>query len=422
MTPRRRAVLGECEARTQGAFVAGGYGRNRGRRIVPSSAARGQGFVLTRSSLSRTCGRAGGDRAAQGLLPAGGAVGARARCRERPPARRRAHRAPPGAGQRAGRAAGVLAPALLRRALRDPDVPAARLRAGDALPAPPRGRRPRSAGAERGRRSRRQPRAAGAPAPARRRPPLLPGRVPARRASSPPARRAARGTRTSSCARRTPTRRASSPSSPRAEGFALAVYERSRHAVAYAKGTETIADFLAFLGAQDAALRLGEEAVVAATRARANRLANADHANIVRTSRAADAQLRAIRRLEREGRLDELAPELAEIARLRVRHPTLSLQRARPPLQPAGDEGGRPPPARARAAARGALGGWCERAGGEAPRTTSPSALHHAPDRGAGRGLYPTPDERRPAPGERNRRSERVQGPSTRNFHRAGRR
>jgi len=111
-----------------------------------------------------------------------------------------------------------------------------------------------------------------------------------------------------------------------ADGFTLAVYERSSHAIAYAKGMETIGDLLAFLGAQDAALRLGEVAVVAATRARANRLANADHANIVRTSRAADLQLRAIRRLEREGRLDELAPELGEIARLRVRHPTLSLR------------------------------------------------------------------------------------------------
>jgi DNA-binding protein WhiA len=111
-----------------------------------------------------------------------------------------------------------------------------------------------------------------------------------------------------------------------ADGFSLAVYERNRHAVAYAKGTEAIGELLAFLGAQEAALRLGEEAVVASTRARANRLANADHANIVRTSRAADIQLRAIRRLEREGRLDELAPELGEIARLRVRHPTLSLR------------------------------------------------------------------------------------------------
>jgi cell division protein WhiA len=111
-----------------------------------------------------------------------------------------------------------------------------------------------------------------------------------------------------------------------ADGFSLAVYQRSRHAVAYAKGTETIAELLAYLGAQEAALRLGEEAVVAATRAHANRLANADHANIVRTSRTADVQLRAIRRLEREGRLAELAPELGEIARLRLRHPTFSLR------------------------------------------------------------------------------------------------
>jgi cell division protein WhiA len=111
-----------------------------------------------------------------------------------------------------------------------------------------------------------------------------------------------------------------------ADGLRLAVHERSRHALAYAKGSEAIADLLAFLGAHEAALRFGEEAVVAATRARANRLANADHANIVRTSRAADVQLRAIRRLEREGRLVELAPELREIARLRVRHPTLSLR------------------------------------------------------------------------------------------------
>ena len=109
-------------------------------------------------------------------------------------------------------------------------------------------------------------------------------------------------------------------------GFAFGVYERSGHAVAYAKGVEAIAELLAFLGAHGVALRLGEEAVVAATRARANRLANADHANIVRTSRAAEAQLRAIRRLEQDGRLEELAPELREIARLRARHPTLSLR------------------------------------------------------------------------------------------------
>jgi cell division protein WhiA len=121
----------------------------------------------------------------------------------------------------------------------------------------------------------------------------------------------------------------------RTDGFPLASYERGGHSVAYAKSIEAIAELLAFLGAQDAALRLGEAAVVGATRARANRLANADHANLVRASRAAERQLRAVRRLEASGRLRELAPDLQEIARLRARHPTLSLRelarRCRPP-------------------------------------------------------------------------------------------
>jgi DNA-binding protein WhiA len=121
----------------------------------------------------------------------------------------------------------------------------------------------------------------------------------------------------------------------REEGFSLAVHDRGRHAIAYLKAREAIADLLAFVGAQDAALRLGESAVVAATKARANRLANADHANIVRASRAADAQLRAIKRLDAAGRLGHLPPELREVADLRVRNPTLSLRelarRLRPP-------------------------------------------------------------------------------------------
>jgi DNA-binding protein WhiA len=121
----------------------------------------------------------------------------------------------------------------------------------------------------------------------------------------------------------------------RAEGFNLAVHDRGRHAIAYLKGREAIAELLAFVGAQDAALRLGESAVVAATKARANRLTNADHANIVRASRAADAQLRAIKRLEAAGRLSHLPAELREVAEARVRNPTLSLselaRRLRPP-------------------------------------------------------------------------------------------
>ena len=120
-----------------------------------------------------------------------------------------------------------------------------------------------------------------------------------------------------------------------AEIAGLTVQERGRHFVAYAKGVEVIADALATAGASDSALAFQERAVVGATKARANRLANADHANLVRASRAAQAQIKAVRRLERRGVVADLDPPLREIARLRVRHPSLSLRelgnRCRPP-------------------------------------------------------------------------------------------
>jgi DNA-binding protein WhiA len=111
-----------------------------------------------------------------------------------------------------------------------------------------------------------------------------------------------------------------------AVGAELRVVVRGEHALAYAKGIDRIAGVLAAAGANDAALALQERAVVGATRARANRLANADHANLVRAGRAAHEQVKAVRRLERTGRLDELSPPMREIARLRLKHPSLSLR------------------------------------------------------------------------------------------------
>ena len=118
-------------------------------------------------------------------------------------------------------------------------------------------------------------------------------------------------------------------------GAPLAVLDRGRHAAAYAKGRDTIEHLLAAVGAGDAVLGFEERAVLAETRARANRRANADHANLVRTSRAAHEQLRAIRALTVAGALEDLPDRLAEAARLRVRHPAEPLAqlaaRADPP-------------------------------------------------------------------------------------------
>jgi cell division protein WhiA len=109
-------------------------------------------------------------------------------------------------------------------------------------------------------------------------------------------------------------------------GVRLRVLDKGRHAVAYAKGAGPIGDALAAAGASAAVLALEEQAVMGATKARANRLANADHANLVRTSRAAQEQIRAVRRLERGGGLGRLPPKLNEIARLRLRYPSSSLR------------------------------------------------------------------------------------------------
>jgi DNA-binding protein WhiA len=110
------------------------------------------------------------------------------------------------------------------------------------------------------------------------------------------------------------------------EGIELAVAARESHAVAYAKSWEAIESLLALMGAAEAVLMLEERAVVAETRERANRLANADHANLVRTSRSARRQLAAVERLRADGELADLPDALREAAELRVRHPTASLR------------------------------------------------------------------------------------------------
>lgn len=106
----------------------------------------------------------------------------------------------------------------------------------------------------------------------------------------------------------------------------VGVLDRGRHAVAYAKGIDAIEAVLTAAGASDAVLAFEERSIVAAARGEANRLANADHANLVRTSRAAQEQLEAVRALQRDGRLDRLPDRLQEVARLRLRHPTLALR------------------------------------------------------------------------------------------------
>src|SRR4029077_6994929 len=65
----------------------------------------------------------------------------------------------------------------------------------------------------------------------------------------------------------------------------LRARDRGRYAVAYAKGADAIAETLALAGASDAALLVDEHAALGAARAHANRVTNADQANLDRASR-----------------------------------------------------------------------------------------------------------------------------------------
>jgi cell division protein WhiA len=121
-----------------------------------------------------------------------------------------------------------------------------------------------------------------------------------------------------------------------AEEVRLRVSERDSHARAYAKGWEEIEGYLLAAGVVDAVLALEERSVIAEMRSEANRLANADHANLVRTARAARRQLEAARRLQATGDLDRLPELVRQAAVLRLRHPEMSLrelaERASPPV------------------------------------------------------------------------------------------
>jgi DNA-binding protein WhiA len=137
---------------------------------------------------------------------------------------------------------------------------------------------------------------------------------------------------------RTPTHAAASfvRSVASTEGARLLVGDRAGHSVAYAKGRHSVEAVLAAAGASETVLCLEEQALVAELRAEANRLANADHANLVRQSRAAEQQREAAERLHRGGGLERLPAAVREAAELRLRFPSSSLRelaaKASPPV------------------------------------------------------------------------------------------
>jgi cell division protein WhiA len=99
---------------------------------------------------------------------------------------------------------------------------------------------------------------------------------------------------------------------------------RGRHVV-YLKGQEEVGALLRVTGANRSLLDFESARVSRDVRNRLNRALNAEEANLGRTVRAADRQLRAIAELDAAGTLRQLPATLREAATQRRRHPDADL-------------------------------------------------------------------------------------------------
>lgn len=99
-----------------------------------------------------------------------------------------------------------------------------------------------------------------------------------------------------------------------------------RGVAAYTKDVSSVGALLASMGAHQAYLDWEAGSVWATVRNEANRLANADRANVRRTVTASVTQREAIRRLDADGRLDRIPPALRDAARMRLEHPDASFE------------------------------------------------------------------------------------------------
>ncbi len=99
--------------------------------------------------------------------------------------------------------------------------------------------------------------------------------------------------------------------------------------VLYYKASESIEDFLSFIGATKAALDIISKKILSEVSNNMNRINNAEVANLDRTARAAAEQREAIAIIEKHGAMHNLNAELRECAELRVQYPDMSLSELR---------------------------------------------------------------------------------------------
>ena len=107
--------------------------------------------------------------------------------------------------------------------------------------------------------------------------------------------------------------------------FPVGMTDRRETYVVYLKESDAVMDFLALIGAEEAAEEIEVARNLKEVRAQVNRLVNVETANLQRAVDAAADQLAAIERLAAAGRLAALSEELRETAEMRRTYPEVSM-------------------------------------------------------------------------------------------------
>lgn len=101
--------------------------------------------------------------------------------------------------------------------------------------------------------------------------------------------------------------------------------EKNDRCSLYSKEGETIANLLAFIGANSAVLRFEEIRVMRDMRNNVNRVVNCETANLNKTINAAIKQIEDIKLIKKMNKFESLSDSLKEIAQLRIQNPEASL-------------------------------------------------------------------------------------------------
>ena len=109
-------------------------------------------------------------------------------------------------------------------------------------------------------------------------------------------------------------------------GFNVKSTERKGNHVIYMKGSEEIEDIITFMGATMSSIELMNVKILKDVRNKANRIANCDAANIDRTLKASDKQIADIEYIMEKVGLENLPPDLVNIAEVRMEFPEMSLR------------------------------------------------------------------------------------------------